>query len=97
MHLTIYVNDIPIVRANKQYMCEMKATYYNSFDKTDMGELEHFLYVYSSYRTTKYMLLDQAVYELKVLDMFATHLGPTKKTRMYLAYVFLIPSGFFLT
>ena len=82
MYLTIYVDDILIVCANKQYIGEMKAKFCSRCDISDMGELDHVLDIRVT-RTRKHMHLDQTAYAVKVLNMFEAFLDPTQKTRKY--------------
>ena len=70
MYLTIYVDDIVIACINVDYVRDVKTRFCGTFDMSDMGELEHFLFQ-----------LDQTVYASKVLERFSAFLGPLTKTR----------------
>ena len=82
MFLMIYVDDILIASTNLEHIKEIKAKFCMKFDMTDMGELEHFLNIRVT-RTTDYLMMDQAVYAMKVLEKHAAYLGSPDKIRRH--------------
>ena len=54
----------------------------NTFDMTDMGEMNHFLNIKIT-RTTDYLRMDQTTYAKKIIAKFIDYLGVDVKNKKY--------------
>jgi hypothetical protein len=78
----VYVDDILIAHQDLSYIVAIKDMFCNTFDMTDMGEMNHFLNIKIT-RTTDYLRMDQTTYAKKIIAKFIDYLGVDVKNKKY--------------